>query len=939
MNYIANGAPLGRAIIFACMLAVGFSAAAQTTSNVSTSVAANAEGRSSSSSSSSTSTPSTATSTGVAATPSATSATVPATSTETTPSLTLDTTISTPILAAGDTIYLKITPPEPVPGAKPTIPLPSTRIFMLDKQGVLDLPYVDRFPLAGLKEDEAILRLRASGALDNHQIELRRLPVAKAGVDALEPLGYNLFLTPTTFAPTADVLVPDDYVIGANDTLIVQLYGVINETYTLVVARDGAINIPEVGPVQVAGMSFSELRRSISRLVSSQMIGVKAHVNMGPLRTITVFIMGDVTKPGSYVVSALSTMTNALFVGGGVQTTGSLRDIQLKRLGKVVTRFDLYDMLLRGDTSKDARLRNGDVIFVPPIGRTVSVTGEVRRPAVYELRQETSFEQVVELAGGLLPSAYPKGAQLQRVSGKQFRVLEEIDLSKKTNLLTQARDGDVLNVPAVLARLEEIVKVGGYVRRPGARAWTKGMKLSDLVGSVNQLLSKPDLDYAVLRRHVVGSRETEVLSVRLGEALTNPSSAANIELLPLDELTVFGHEVVGDRQVKLAPIVAELERQATRDRPAKVVSVSGAVMEAGIYPLESGMRVTDLLRSAGSLKQEADISSAELTRYAIINGGELLVSHLGVDLSAALRGDQAANLELQPKDFLNIKSVQEWGVQPTVELSGEVRNPGVYPIARGEKLSSVIQRAGGLTGVAFPQGTVFTRLELQQKEEALYKDLADRLESEMKTTLLERVDEAGRPQEAAEIARSIVDLLRNAKSAGRLVLDLPRIVEPDNSGYDITLMAGDTVFIPQRKDEVTVVGEVRKSTTHLYAPGKTVDDYLDMSGGLTEKTKRKLVYVIRANGAAVATPTSSRRAWMWWDEGGAVVKVQPGDTVVALLDVEKVSNLKIWRDVVGSMGGLGSFMSGLANTYTATHGQKIINQGASTVINNPDPAE
>lgn len=935
MNRHVHGAPLGRAIVFACLLAISLAVTAQTSSKQSTSVAANVEG--SSASSATPASAATDSNTGVAtpgteSTPASGADATTGTSVDAALSSasSLDTTISPATFAAGDTVYLKITPPVATPGAKPTIPLPAMRIFILDRNGVLELPYIDRFPLAGLSEDEAILRLRAAPVLDNHVIELRRLPVAKTGVDALEPLGYHLLLSPTTFAPSDDVLVPDDYVIGPNDTIVVQLYGTINETYTLPVARDGAISIPEIGPLQVAGLSYSELKRKVGGAASTRVLGARAHVTMGPLRSITVFIMGDVTRPGSYTVSALSTMTNALFVGGGVQTTGSLRDIQLKRSGRVVTHFDLYDMLLRGDTSRDARLRNGDVIFVPPISRTVSVSGEVSRPAIYELRRETSIGQVVELAGGLLPTAYPKGSQLQRVSDRQFRVLEDIDLSNRASVQAKVRDGDVLIVPALLDRLEKVVKVSGYVRRPGMRAWRDGMKLTDLVGSVNHLLPKPDLDYGVLRRHVDGMREIEVLPVRLGEAFVNPGGEANLKLLPQDELVVFGHEVVGDRQIKLAPIVAELERQATRERPARVVSIGGAVIEPGAYPLEAEMRVSDLLRSAGSLRQDADSATAELTRYSIAQGGQLSVSHIGVDLGAALRGAQEANLVLQPKDFLNIKIIQDWGVQSTVELAGEVRNPGIYPIARGEKLTSVIARAGGLTDVAFPRGAVFTRVELQEKEEALYKELADRLEAGMKTTLLERVDEAGRPQEAAEIARSVVDLLRNAKSSGRFVIDLPELLTRSNPEYDLTLMAGDIISIPQRKDEVTVVGEVRKATTHLFAPGKSVDDYLAMSGGLTEKGKRKLVFVIRANGAAVGAPQSF---FGWGKEAERGMNVQPGDTVVAMLDVEKVSKLKVWRDVVGSLGGLGSFLSGVANTYTAVRGQKIIQEGPTTVIN------
>jgi protein involved in polysaccharide export with SLBB domain len=828
------------------------------------------------------------------------------------------------ILTAGDTLYLKLTPPAVEGGATTAtpsnVPLPSTRIFTLDKSGVLDLPYLGRFPLAGLNEEEAILRLRAESMLENHQIELRRLPVTQSGVDALQPFGYSLFNAPTTFAPAEDIPVPEDYTIGANDTVVIQLYGTVNETYSLVVTREGVIDIPQIGPIPVAGLSFGELKRNLAQRVYKQLIGVKAHITMGPLRTLTVFIMGDVTRPGSYTVSSLSTLTNALFAGGGVSTSGSLRDIQLKRGGRAVSRFDLYDLLLKGDTSKDMRLKSGDVIFVPPLGRTVSVSGEVRRPAIYEIRAEKTVEDALNLAGGMLPSAYPQGAQMQRVNGKQYRVLEDIDLTQGKAGLTRLRDGDVLVLPPLLDKMEEIVKLSGYVKRPGNRAWVRGLKLTDLVASKRMLLPKPDLDYALVRRHVEGTRQITAFSVSLGDALADPVSKANIELMPEDEVIVFGHEVVGDRQNKLAPVIAELERQATRDNPAKVVNVNGAIVEPGAYPLESGMRVTDLLRAAGSMKEEADTTVAELSRYTVVPGKGLEVTHVSVDMARALQGDQAADLELKPKDFLIIKSIPEWAEQQTVELTGEVRMPGVYPILRGEKLSSVIERAGGLSGVAFPEGAVFTREELARKEEAQYKELADRIETELQATIIQRVDEVGRPQETSEVAKSLVNLLRNVKSTGRMVIDLPVILARKDVDYDVTLKGGDAIFVPQRKDEVSVVGEVRKSTTHLYARGKTVDDYVDMSGGLTEKTKRDLVYVIRANGST-SSMSSGGLFSSWWGSSESAPEVKPGDTIVALLDAERISKLKLWKDVSLVFGNFGNFLLGASAAYNAVNNQ------------------
>ncbi len=799
------------------------------------------------------------------------------------------------------------------------MPLPTTRIFTLDKTGVLELPYLGRFSLAGLSEEDAILRLKAEPLLETYTIEFKILPVDKAGIEALKPFGYSLFDSPpTTFAPTQDIPVPSDYVIGTNDTVIIQLFGAVNETYTLVVTREGVIDIPKVGPITVAGLSFSELKENIAQRAAKQMIGVSAHVTLGPLRSILVFVLGDVVRPGSYTVSSLSTLTNALFTSGGVTTVGSLRDIQLKRRGKIISRLDFYDLLLKGDTSRDVRLQGGDVLFVPSIGRTVSVSGEVRRPAIYEISKEKNIKELLALAGGLTPSAFSKGAQLLRVNAAQDRVQEDVDLSANRAMQTVLNDGDVLVVPALLDKVEDIVKLSGYVKRPGSRAWFQGMRLSNLVPSMLSMLPKPDLDYAVIKRHIPGERQAKVFSVRLGDALADPGSAANIPLVRGDELIVFGHEVEGDRQNKLAAINAELDRQGTNTLPAKLVSVNGSVYEPGTYPLEEGMRVSDLIRASGNLKEKAETLTAELSRYENVQGKGRQITHVNVDMAKVLKGDAGANLVLLPRDYLVIKTVSDWLDQQTVTLSGEVRNPGIYPIARGETLSSVVKRAGGLTEVAFADGTIFTRVELQQKEEAHFKELADRIEGEMKATLLERSDQIGRPQENSDIAKSIMDLLRNAKSTGRMVLDMKTILADNDGGkrsdYDVTMLGGDTITIPQKKDEVSVVGEVRKPTTHLYAKGKKLDDYIGLSGGLSDKTKRDLVYVIRANGAASAAGSSG------FFSSSFDTDIRPGDTIVAMLDAEKVSGLKIWRDIVGSMTGL-SGLTGVTSVYDRAVGK------------------
>jgi protein involved in polysaccharide export with SLBB domain len=355
------------------------------------------------------------------------------------------------------------------------------------------LPGVPPIELAGLDVDEATIRVRAERQLRPFDLIITRLPLEPIGTDALEPFGYDLFgdEVRSTFAPATDIPVPVDYVIGPGDTINVQLFGNTNAEYFLTVNRDGTITFPEIGPVNVSGLLFTDLRNAINERVSEQMIGVRASTTLGELRSIRVFVLGDVARPRSYTVSGLATMTNALFASGGVEEIGSLRRIALLRDGETVTTLDLYDLLLRGDTRDDARLQPGDVIFVPPIGATIAVDGEVRRPAIYEIRGEQSVSDLIALAGGLNATANRNDVKLERVVPGRGIAVTDIDLAA-AGAREPVRDGDVLRVLPNLDQLESSVRLAGNVQRPGLYQWSEGMVLSDLLP--NPELVKPLAD-------------------------------------------------------------------------------------------------------------------------------------------------------------------------------------------------------------------------------------------------------------------------------------------------------------------------------------------------------------------------------------------------------------------------------------------------------------
>jgi len=761
--------------------------------------------------------------------------------------------------------------------------------YKLDKWGILNVPELGPIPLAGLTVEQATQRLSADESLRDFIVTVTHLPLRPIGTEALKPFGYDLFEgVPTTFAPATDIPVPADYVVGPGDTIEVHLVGNRKGRYSLVVGRDGQINFPELGPISVAARRFTEVREELQERVQDQMIGTQASISIGELRSIRVFVLGDAQTPGSYTVSGLSTITNALFVSGGVKKIGSLRNIQLKRNGKTVTTLDLYDLLVRGDTSADARLMPGDVIFVPPVGRTVSLVGEVRRPAIYELKNETTAAELVALGGGLTEQADPTLATLERVNENRQRVIINVNLNQAG--ATKLLPGDVLRVPAIRPVFENAVTIDGHVYRPGEFEFREGMRLLDVIPSLDELKPNADLNYILVRRELPPDRRVTVFSASLADAFANPGSAANFELAPRDRIHIFDLESGRDRVIE--PLMRELRLYAQLNEPTREVTISGHVKVPGKYPLEPGMRLTDLIRAGGGLSESAYGGQAELTRYTIGEQDARVAELIQIDLRAALEGDPSANVPLRSFDHVVIKEVPLWASQEEVEIRGEVRFPGRYPIRRGETLRSVLERAGGLTEYAFAKGAVFTRRELRERERRQIEILATRMQSDLAQLSLQAAQETGKDAgEALAVGQSLLASLRSTQAVGRLVIDLEQAMAArPGSEQDIVLKDGDRLLVPRVMQEVTVIGEVQSATSHLYNPTFTRDDYIAMSGGVTPRADEKHIYVVRANGS-VEVGTSS----VWFRKGG--VQIEPGDTIVVPLDTVRMRPLPFWTAV------------------------------------------
>ena len=763
--------------------------------------------------------------------------------------------------------------------------------YLLDDNGQLQLPGIPGMQLAGLSEELATRRVAAEPAFEKLFIKLIRLPLDKSGKDALKPFGYELFDNSLLgLMPTLDTAVPGDYLMGPGDILQVQLFGSQNQMMNLIVGRDGHVSFPQLGPIEVGGRPYSAVKSEIESRVARQMIGVRANVTMGETRTINIFVLGDAKYPGSYTVSGLATVTTALFAAGGVQSIGSLRSVQVKRVGQTARTFDLYDLLMRGDSSNDIKLMAGDVVFIPAVGPIAALDGEVQRPAIYELKDRDTVATLIEMGGGLTPNADDASAALIRVNAQQQRVVIDVNASTPLGASLPLRNGDALHVARLRPQLDSGVILQGYVYRSKYVAWHEGLRISDVIPSIDELKRDADQHYLLIRRELPPNRTLVVLSADLAEALRAPGTPADIPMMPRDTITVF--DLQTSREHVIQSLMSDLRLQSTLGQPTGVVHVDGRVKVPGDYPLEAGMRVSDLIRAGGSLDPAAYGVHAELSRYTVENGQQRDTRVISIDLAAIRAGDREADIALQPFDRLSIKQVSGWTEQDQVNLKGEVRFPGTYTIQPGETLHSVVDRAGGLTEFAFVEGSLFTRTELKVREQEQLDRLAARLRTEIaEVALMGARAQQGSAPSAISVGETLLHQLTDAKAVGRLVIDLKAVLRNrPGSSDDVILRNGDELIVPKRRQEVMVLGEVQDPTSHLYKRRMTRDDYIDQSGGPTRQADRKRIYVVRADGSV----DSGSKGWF---HGGASVDIHPGDAIVVPLDTERLPALTVWTAV------------------------------------------
>jgi len=710
----------------------------------------------------------------------------------------------------------------------------------------------------------------------------------------LRQFGYDFFKNSSPFINALDNMpASGSYQLGPGDTLNITIWGSFTGNHELTVDRNGEIAIPKIGVVNVSGLAYDQARESIRKAISRYYKNFELNVTLGKIKTIQIFAVGEVENPGSIPVSSLSTVINALSAAGGPTRNGSLRTIRLMRDGKTVNEIDLYEMLLSGDRSKDMRLQNGDTIFVPVVGPVVAVAGEVRRPAIYELKGNASLADVLKMAGGVTAGGYTGRVQVERIANNSSKIA--LDYFSKDGGLDSSfahvaiQDRDMVKVFPVQEAVRDVVVLGGNVVRPGEYQFRKGMRIKDIIGSFNDVLPESYLESVEVIRLAQPDYHKEILTINLRKVLGG-SAEDNIELREQDTIHVFS-------------------RWEMQEKPS--VAINGYVTNPGSYDFYPGMTIRDLIAASGSAKRNAILDFAELTRVTI-EGDKAISTRLSIDLSKALNNDAENNILLQPDDVLIVRGISEW-VEATdkfVTLKGEVKFPGIYSIIRGEKISSVIQRAGGYTDKAYLKGAKFTRKsvrEMQQKrmDEIIARTEKDILQKQYSvTSVASSKEELESTQAALASLLKSLDRLKTMRAEGRIVIRISKPDELTKSNFDLEMEGGDALEIPPRPNIINVMGQVYNPTTLVYQAGAAdVETYLSKAGGPTRDAEESDMYIIKVDGSVYSRQQASF-GFKWSDESRKwslgsfmAASMDPGDTLVVPQKLEQTAWLRDIKEI------------------------------------------
>ncbi len=797
-------------------------------------------------------------------------------------------------------------------------------------------------PYTGLKQQQPLT-------------EFQRVVAGSVGA-VLPVFGADLFANAgAPFAPIDRTPVTSDYVIGPGDELLIRVWGQVNFNAHVTVDRAGDVYVPQVGNVEVAGLHFEQLDGYLKNKFSRVFRNFDLSVNMGQLRSIQVYVVGNAKRPGSYTLSSLSTLVNALFSSGGPSEQGSMRQIELKRGGNIVTTFDLYDLLIYGDKSHDAPLLPGDVIYIPPVGPEVAIAGSVHVPAIYELKGTETADQAIILAGGLSTMASKQDAQLDRIDSQGARQTTQLALDA-AGLQTPLRDGDILRIPSMVQRFERTVTLRGNVANPGRYRWKPGMRILDLIPDQEALetrgywqrriaLGLPAPEYTPLfsayRGNLVnpmtqgtssgqgqngqtGSNSSQTYTTGMSLAGTQNEQSNQQAAQQAGQTGQIasaggqqnGPQVAGSNQNPQQNGLSganpgssynpdsDLQLPKPGSTPQLLYYPPGDRFSQGQFPVKN-----EILRTAPSI----DWSYAAIERT---NPHDLKTSIIPFSLGqAVLDHNPLQNLELEPGDIVTVFSTADIHVPQSqqvkyVRLDGEVAHAGIYSVKPGETLRDVVRRAGGLTPNAYLYGSEFLRESTQRLQQARLNEYVNSLERDIQLSSanaagsITNATGAGALGTSVQSQQQLVTTLRKMRATGRIVLDMTPYSRGVDALPNLPLEDGDRFIIPTVPSTVDVVGAVYDQNSFLYQRGEHVGDYLRIAGGSTKNADKHHEFVIRADGSVVSKQTAGGTLFT----GGFSSKLAyPGDTVVVPDNIAKTTLLRGLTDwsTVFSQFGLG----------------------------------
>jgi len=780
-----------------------------------------------------------------------------------------------------------------------------------DKQMILEYSsYLEKkLLIEGLPENERIKWLAEYPELESEDITATSLAEAEyPTLSSIEKIlsghfpteisriltqfGYNFFSQgPSSFFPERAVPVGPDYIIGPDDRFTINLWGRAEDVYYVTVSRDGSITLPRLGTLEVGGLTFSELKDFLRLKFKEYYPDFEMSITMGTLRSVDVFIIGELENPGTYSLSALSSVISALFASGGPTKNGSLRDIKVFDDGELVKTIDLYEFFIKGTKGNDIRLKQGYTIFIPVIGPVVGIAGNVKRPAIYEMKGPQTIGDIIEFAGGVLPTGHLQNVVVERIIENKRRVINSFDLDPShqesdLNVDAQVQDGDVIKIYPVDKTLEKVVYLEGHVKYPMEYELKPDMRLLDIIPSFDALLPEPYLSQAEIIRLMPPDLHPEIIEFDLGALLTG-DSAQNYLLQDRDRVIIYSN----------------LDKI---DLPE--VTIYGALRNPGVYRLYERMTIKDLIFQAGNMTPEAHMDNADLTRIVPSADGTDIIK-LSFSPQKALEGIPEDNLILEKDDQIYIREIPKYqqALNQKVVLEGEFMFPGIYTFSEGERISSVIERAGGLTEESYPFGATFLRESVKEIQRARQEEYISRLEQETLTisafaqqTALDS-GEAAIVQRALTTQQELIEKLRAAEPTGRMVIDISEALLTPSAASDVELRPGDQLIIGKRPASVNIIGEVYNPNALLFEKGMDVDYYLSLVGGLTDNADRKQGYIIKADGSVISKRQEKLLGLISWDGknqrwrfGGGFYStvLDPGDTIIIPRKITTIGWLK-----------------------------------------------